>query len=206
MLGDPVSAGGPYQAVTLESVAELINGDRSSNYPSGDDLVEDGVLFLSTKNIQNGEINLTTCQFITPEKFRSLTRGKLRRHDIVITLRGTLGQCAEFDCDFETGFINAQMMIIRARDQLRPLYLRSFLSHPRTQALLQRDSSGSAVPQLTGKQIGELLIPIPPIEIQDEFSVRVGKIQKVALQSLLHDARLARLFSSLQHCAFAGEL
>jgi type I restriction enzyme S subunit len=84
MFGDPVSSGGPYQAVTLESVAELINGDRSSNYPSGDDLVEDGVLFLSTKNIQSGEIDLTTRQFITPEKFRSLTRGKLRRHDIVL--------------------------------------------------------------------------------------------------------------------------
>ncbi|MGC2222800.1 MAG: restriction endonuclease subunit S, partial [Methylocella sp.] len=59
MFGDPVSAGGPYQAVTLESVAELINGDRSSNYPSGDDLVEDGVLFLSTKNVQNGEIDMS---------------------------------------------------------------------------------------------------------------------------------------------------
>ena len=35
----------------VSDVAELINGDRSSNYPSGSDIVDDGVLFVSTKNI-----------------------------------------------------------------------------------------------------------------------------------------------------------
>lgn len=72
----------------LSDIAELINGDRSSNYPSGDDIKEAGILFLSTKNINNWRLALNKCQFITPEKFQTLSRGKLQRGDIVITLRG----------------------------------------------------------------------------------------------------------------------
>jgi type I restriction enzyme, S subunit len=129
--------------IRLSDVAQLINGDRSSNYPSGDDLVESGILFLNTKNIDGSGINLSECNFITEQKFRSLSQGKLKRHDLVITLRGTLGQCVEFDCRYETGFINAQMMIIRPAACLLPMYLREFIAHPRTQALLKRDSSGN---------------------------------------------------------------
>lgn len=102
----------------LHGVAELINGDRSSNYPSGDEIKSEGIPFLSTKNIKNGQLDLGSCQYITPEKFASLSRGKLKRNDIVITLRGTLGQAAIFDCEYETGFINAQMMIIRPKHGL----------------------------------------------------------------------------------------
>jgi type I restriction enzyme S subunit len=58
MFGDPASHTVRYPTPLLQSIAELINGDRSSNYPSGDDLVEEGILFLSTKNIENGEIDL----------------------------------------------------------------------------------------------------------------------------------------------------
>lgn len=204
MFGEPESTRYPTQQ--LESVSELINGDRSSNYPSGDDLVEEGILFLSTKNIDNGEVKLSECNFITPKKFDSLSRGKLRRHDLIITLRGTLGQCAEFNCKYETGFINAQMMIIRAHECVRPKYLHAYLSHPRTQALLQRDRSGSAVPQLTGKQVGQLIIPVPPIAAQDTFASRVAGIQHLARRKYSHKHELENLFSSLQFRAFQGEL
>ena len=99
----------------LRAVSELVNGDRSKSYPSGKDLVNEGVLFLNTKNISDSNLIFGEAAFITKEKFRSLTRGKLKRGDLVITLRGSIGQCAIFDCDYETGFINAQLMIIRPR-------------------------------------------------------------------------------------------
>jgi type I restriction enzyme, S subunit len=204
--GYPVAPEPQFPSVPLSRVADLINGDRSGNYPSGDDLVASGVLFLGTKNINGSEIDLSTCNFITEQKFRSLSQGKLRRHDLVITLRGTLGQCAEFDCSYETGFINAQMMIIRPRDRLLPKYLREFIAHPRTQALLKRDSSGSAIPQLTGRQVGELLVPVPPRDAQELFCRRASQVRAVLSYSVEHLAKLDTLFASLQHRVFTGEL
>jgi type I restriction enzyme S subunit len=90
--GDALENGEP-----LRNLAELINGDRSSNYPSGDDLVESGIAFLNTKTISDGRIDIEFANFISEEKFRSLSRGKLKRNNLVINLRDSLRKCAEFE-------------------------------------------------------------------------------------------------------------
>lgn len=190
----------------LSQVADLINGDRSSNYPSGDDLKEDGVLFLSTKNIRDWRLDLSKVQYITEEKFSSLTRGKLQHGDLVITLRGTLGQAAIFDCKFETGFINAQMMIIRPKSGIFPQYLLDFLALDRTQHELSKGQSGSAVKQLTAKQVGELPIVVPTEAEQLEYVNRIG-VHQTARSALIEQSdHFEALFASLQHRAFRGEL
>jgi type I restriction enzyme, S subunit len=195
-----------YPVATLRDVAELINGDRSGNYPSGDDLVDSGVLFLSTRNLNGDTLSLSNCNFITEAKFASLSRGKLKRHDLVITLRGTLGECVEFDCEYETGFINAQMMIIRPSERICATVLRAFIAHPRTAARLMQDRSGSAVPQLTAKQIGDLIVPVPPIGIQNQFSMRLKAVRQTVDAYTAHLRKLDDIFNALQHRAFRGEL
>lgn len=190
----------------LKDVAELINGDRSSNYPSGDDLKDEGVLFLSTKNIRDWRLALDKVLHITEEKFASLSRGKLQRGDLVITLRGTLGQAAIFDCEFETGFINAQMMIIRPKKGISSQYLLDFLSLDSTQHELNKGQSGSAVKQLTAKQVGELPVVVPSASQQSEYGSRIAAHQKSLMASKAHLQACETLFASLQHRAFRGEL
>lgn len=205
MFGDPV-APSDRLASRLIDIAELINGDRSSNYPSGDDIKDEGILFLNTTNIRDGELDFTKAQFITEAKFRSLSRGKLQRGDLVITLRGTLGQCALFDCEYETGFINAQMMIIRARKDVLPRFLREYISFPSVQAKLKRANSGSAVPQLTATQMKDMQILLPTLDNQKKFVQAVDTARSVQNEFVAHSNWLVGLFASLQHRAFQGEL
>jgi len=190
----------------LASAAKLINGDRSSNYPSGEDLVDDGILFLSTRNIVDGGIDLSHRQFITMDKFNSLGGGKLARGDVVITLRGSTGLSAVFDTEYETGFINAQLMIIRCNDHLLPQYLQKYLSLSSTQHRLKKEGSGSAVPQLTGAQMKEFKILVPPIDQQLAFIEAYADLQDHVSNALLGSRKLDSLFASLQHRAFRGEL
>ncbi|WP_054107797.1 restriction endonuclease subunit S [Novosphingobium sp. AAP83] len=58
MFGDPLALGG-INVTRLAEIAELINGDRSSNYPSGDDIKDAGIVFLNTTNIKNGELDFS---------------------------------------------------------------------------------------------------------------------------------------------------
>jgi type I restriction enzyme S subunit len=192
--------------VLLRAVAELINGDRSSNYPSGKDIVREGIIFLNTKNIEDSELVLANSAFITREKFASLSRGKLHRNDLIITLRGSIGQCAVFDCKYETGFINAQMMIIRPSAKILPKYLHCLILHPVVQNSLASTQSGSAVPQLTAKQIGELEIPLPPIEVQSKFTEISDEISRQRRRQRESLEASAALFGSLSQRAFRGEL
>jgi type I restriction enzyme S subunit len=190
----------------MSEVAELINGDRSANYPSGTDIVDQGVLFVSTKNIVQSKLNLDTSAFIREEKFKSLTRGKLKRSDLIVTLRGSVGQAAIFDCEHDTGFINAQLMIIRPGEEVQPNYLHHLFCHPQFQGELLAAQSGSAVPQLTAGQIGRMEIPVPPIDVQRRFDRQCVAVENLRTK-LANDSDSAKdLFAALSQRAFADNL
>jgi len=67
-------------------------------------------------------------------------------------------------------------------------------------------STGVAVRQLTGKQIGTLRIPLPPLPLQQSFAAAVEAIERQKARHREQLAGLDALFASLQHRAFRGEL
>jgi type I restriction enzyme S subunit len=206
MFGRPGDRASAVRQRPLGELAELINGDRSSNYPSGDDIVGEGILFLNTTNITPEGLDLATASYITEKKFASLTRGKLKQGDIVITLRGSLGQTAIFENAGDTGFINAQMMIIRPKKDIEARYLLQALQLDDMLAHFKKAGSGSAVPQLTAKQMSCLEIPVPDLVTQRTFGDRRQALRKVRTAAMLEKKKLDSLFSSLQHRAFSGKL
>lgn len=206
MFGRPGDLNGKVLQRPLAEIAELINGDRSSNYPSGDDLKSSGVLFLNTSCITPRGLDVSAANYISLEKFASLTRGKLSEGDIVITLRGSLGQAAVFEGCGETGFINAQMMIIRPRPAIESTFLLAALQLDDMMERYRRMGSGSAVPQLTSRQMADLPVPVPSYKDQLEFARRRKSIQ-LSFQRMQSDCELIDgLFASLQSRAFSGQL
>ncbi|MBI5981955.1 restriction endonuclease subunit S [Clostridium perfringens] len=150
-----------WQIKNLEDISYLIDGDRSSRYPGEKDIVEHGILFLSTQNIIDSKIVYKNCKFITEEKFDELSKGKLQKNDLIITLRGSIGNVAKFNGDiYETGFINAQIMIIRSND-INPTYLSKYLISVKSQKQITSISSGSAQPQLTKSELKKLKVIVP---------------------------------------------
>lgn len=152
----------------LGDINNLIDGDRSSNYPSPNEIVDRGILFLSTSNIKDNKLVYDECKFITQEKFNSLRKGKLEKDDLIITLRGTIGSVAKFNGDeYNTGFINAQMLIIRGLEIL-PSYLWKYLISDISKKQIEIISSGSAQPQLTKKDLNNLKIAVPSRDEQEK--------------------------------------
>ncbi len=204
MFGDPVTNSKGWDVSQLGHISIFENGDRSGKYPSGSDIVEDGMLFLNTKNIKNNILDLKVINFITIEKFQSLSRGHLHQGDLVITLRGTLGNCAIFNCEYETGFINAQIMIIRPSDVVTSDFLHAFITTVAVNSLMQRMGQGAAVPQLTAKQISELRIYVPPMDKQKKFAQIKRKL--LSLLSTYEWSNQINIFASISQKAFAGQL
>ncbi|WP_019602768.1 restriction endonuclease subunit S [Teredinibacter turnerae] len=204
MFGDPVTNPKGWEVRQLGELADFENGDRSSNYPSGDEIVQSGVLFLSTKNIVSDNLNLRSTQYITEEKYNSLSRGKARKGDLIITLRGTLGSCCIFDCEYDRAFINAQMMIIRPLDNIRGIFLHDLLASKAIKSHFQSIGQGAAVPQLTAKQLKEILIPLPQMDLQIKYETA-----RTAALSVLEKMSISLgkgLFEALSQKAFSGEL
>jgi type I restriction enzyme, S subunit len=156
----------------------LIDGDRSDNYPSQEFVSQvktetHQILFLSTSNFKNNRLDLQNAQFITKDKFNSLSKGKLIDDDLVITLRGSIGNIIRFQSKIETGFINAQMLIIRNQKfntVLSTNFLYTLLCADIYQKSMLCLSSGSAQPQLPVKDLKRLNILLPPLPEQEKIA------------------------------------
>ena len=150
---------------------KIIDGDRSSRYPKRKEMVSKGVLFLSTPALVDGSIDTLSSNFITQEKFNSISKGRLENFDIVMTTRGTIGKLAFFksSLEFPTGLINAQMLILRADPEfVRPKYLFYLMGSDKYQSQMKSFSSGSAQPQIPITDLKKTALSFPSIEIQDQ--------------------------------------
>lgn len=164
--------------VRLGNITTLINGDRSSKYPSDLDIQHVGIPFINAKNIINDRIDLKTIiNFITEEKFMSLNSGKLLNNDIVFVLRGSVGKHGIFyiDAEYKTGFINAQLIIIRSI-MIVTKYLNYIFDTEYFIKLLNDNATGSAVKQLPHNILANFPIPLPPLKEQERIVKKVDEL------------------------------
>lgn len=162
-----------WKKVNLDnSVVEIIDGDRGGNYPKQDEFFDKGYcLFLNTGNVTVSGFNFEKTQFVTKEKDGLLRKGKLRRNDIILTTRGTVGNVAYYDnsVPFENVRINSGMVVLRIDSEQKELYTKYFY-HFLKSALFKKQvlshASGSAQPQLPIKDMKQIELTLPPFETQ----------------------------------------
>lgn len=188
-----------WEVKKLKYLAEIIDGDRGSEYPNDKDLVDNGILFLSGDNLKSNGFNYSKVRFISEEKFAKLGRGKVLKNDIITSVRGTIGSAGLFSGEvYEQAFINAQMMIIRPRKILDSKFLFYFTKTKAWKLCLDYFAYGTAQQQLSNKILMQLPIAVPGLKIQhqvikylDNKINTVDKIieQKEQLTSMLEQQR-----------------
>lgn len=78
--------------------------------------------------------------------------------------------------NYTTGFICAQMLIIRLRDLRLLEYIFSVISAPYYLQILESKITGTAVRQLPAKEIAQMLIPIPPYQEQIRINQAISDL------------------------------
>lgn len=209
MFGDPVTNPKGWEKVELQNCIKFINGDRSKNYPSGDDLKENGILFLSSREIVDFKLSLKNSNFITFEKFNNLSQGKVVKNDILLVLRGNgLGKCCVYDSnEYETAFINAQMVILRTNQRI--ILPHFVIAQIKTKSLFKELKSlgaSSAQPQLSVQNAKRLKIIKPELNLQEKFCEQIEIIESQKSQAEQSLQKAEELFQSLLQKAFKGEL
>lgn len=153
---------------------DIIDGDRGKNYPHKDELWEYGYcLFLSAGNVTNNGFAFSNNQFITLEKDKILRNGKLRRNDIVITTRGTVGNVGFYNSSvpYENVRINSGMLIVRCSgEDVVPEYLYNVLRSKAFKMQIKSIQTGSAQPQLPKSHFSKMMISVPDIETQKKIA------------------------------------
>ena len=165
-----------WEWVRLGDLCELLNGDRSSNYPNKNEYVVCGVAWINTGHIRpDGFLDEKTMNYITEEKYNSLGNGKIHKFDLVYCLRGaTFGKVARVE-PFEKGAIASSLMIIRPiLSQMRDFLYRC-LKTDFAMNQLRKFDNGSAQPNLAAKDVSRYFVPLPPLTEQQRI---VEKVQE----------------------------
>lgn len=198
-----------------KTLVEIIDGDRGVNYPKASDFNEEGhCLFLNTKNVRPDGFEFESTMFINKEKDGKLRKGKLKRNDVVMTTRGTIGNIGLYsdNIEFENIRINSGMLIFRVNQkQLLPSFLFELLRSHIVKEQIKKHTSGAAQPQLPIKTIVNFSIPVPvSVEKQQSIVDTITRLygQTQCLESVYWRklAALDELKKALLHRAFSGEL
>ena len=198
-----------------EVFLKIVDGDRGSHYPKKSDFQESGYcLFLNTKNVRPNGFDFETCMFIDQEKDTVLRKGKLKRRDVLLTTRGTIGNIAIYDetVTYDEIRINSGMIILRPNEtKVLAEYLFEVLRSRFVKEQIDKKTSGAAQPQLPIKTLVTISFPVPKsLEAQKELTQWLKRLEikaislKANYQSKLTD--LDELRKSLLQKAFAGEL
>ena len=172
---------GEWKSVALaDAPVEIIDGDRGKNYPKQHDFLEAGFcLFLNAGNVTADGFNFSTCAFVSSDRDQRLGKGKLTRHDVVLTTRGTVGNTAHFSetVAHEHIRINSGMVILRASEVGLHHHFLYFVTgsqhfHSQVRAL----STGSAQPQLPIRDIEKIEIPLPSLPEQIAIAHILGTL------------------------------
>jgi len=214
-LFDALGSESEIRSMSDVSILSMIDGDRGKNYPKKSDFLKDGhCLFLSTKNVRPDGFLFDEIMFIDEERDNLLRKGKLRRNDVVMTTRGTIGNLALFDesVEFDNIRINSGMLILRPNiEAIYPSYLFEILRSGIVKRQIEQKVSGAAQPQLPIKTLNSFTFPVPKnIEAQKETVEKIKTIELNINKSLeFYKQKLCKLDElkkSLLQKAFSGEL
>ena len=155
---------------TIGEMAEIIDGDRGKNYPQQHEFLDEGYcLFLNTGNVTKVGFSFDSNQFISKEKCDLLRKGKLQRHDIVYTTRGTVGNAAYYSdsIPYEHVRINSGMVIIRPKEAIVCTeFLYQILKSDYYRPFFRKHCTGSAQPQLPIKNFSTIELDLPDLPVQ----------------------------------------
>lgn len=164
--------------------------------------VESGLPFITAKNVKMHRMSFDTLEYISKETYdRVMTRGFPRIGDVVFTTEAPLGNVCRIPF-IETDFYIGQRIITMQTERLEPAYLEYALSSGEFKRKIAEKSSGSTVTGIRSKLLEQLTIPVPPRELQEQFTAFVEQTDKskVAVQKALDEAQL--LFDSLMQKYF----
>ena len=198
----------------LESVAQILNGDRGKNYPAKSRLHDSGIPFVSAINVERGVVSETNMLYMTEDQYDLLNAGKLEHGDMVFCIRGSLGKFGIFP--FERGAIASSLVIVRPIDSIgiSVKYLSALFDSALTTASIKRFNNGTAQPNLSAANFQSFLYPIPPLAEQRRIVERVSELMPLVEEyGGLEDAREAldaalpgRLRKSVLQLAVQGGL
>jgi type I restriction enzyme S subunit len=178
--------------------------------PTRDILVGQGVGYLQSLHIKNGQVVFDRPYYVTAEWSATHQKSVLREGDLLIVQTGDLGQCCAVGVE-HVGFNCHALIIVRLKPQYGPgAFLSAFLRSHFGQAALLSAQTGALLPHLECGKVREILVPFPPVEEQHRIISRMdtltSQIDAVASKTREQISKFHEYRTALISAAVTGKI
>ena len=206
MFGDPVSNPKGWDMKIMASVCEKINvGFVGICEPYYTDK-EIGIPMIRTGNLGEGFLRYDKMKYVTKEFHLKQRKSQIFKNDILIARHGDNGKAVLYNGEFDEANCLNIIILRPAKGLLNGTFNVNMLNNESTRNNILGKTGGATQKVVNTKEIQKLIVPLPPINLQNQFAERVAIIeeQKAIAQKSLEQSE--ELFNSLLQKAFKGEL
>ena len=167
-----------YQIEKLGAVCRKIT-DGTHKTPT---YLDEGITFISAKNIVNGELDFTDIKHISEEEYQEIQkRCQTDIFDILLSKSGSLGSPVIVKTKEKLGLFESLAVLKYDRDRLLPEFLCEQLKTDRVQRQFKTGTKGVAIKHLHLGVIADTDIIVPPLDEQKTFAAFVAEVDKSKL-------------------------
>lgn len=204
LFGDPSSNPKSWSIHLLGAITEKITDGEHLN----PEFSLTGMPIVMAGNVLEASIEFAETKFVEislGERFRKKCNPE--RGDLLIVSRGaTIGRMCAVDTDNVFCLMGSVILMKIKKEKLNTAFVSGLLKHQVMRSALYKTSGSSAQQAIYLKDLKNLPVILPPIQLQHQFAEHVAAIEQLKLAHRKSLSELDALFASLQHRAFRGEL
>ena len=164
-----------------------------------------GEKFLRIQNVGRNRLLQNDMALVDPPDTQEAIRTKVRPNDLLISITADLGRTAVIPENFGIGYINQHLALVRLNG-IVPLFISEFLKSEGGRLQFNSMNRSGVKSGLNFDNIKSLIIPVPPLEMQEEFAF-LYKRYETNSERLIKASTIAEdLCSSLSQRAFSSRL
>ena len=185
MFGDPMNE----ENWECASLSEVTNKIGSGATPRGgrESYRKDGITLIRSMNVHDGYFEYKELAHISELQAAQLDNVMVEENDVFINITGaSVARSCIVPNEILPARVNQHVAIIRCDEKrLNPVFANNmFLNDSFKKNLLKMGESGGATRQaITKQQLEQLVVIVPPLELQNQFAAFVRQVDKLKFET-----------------------
>lgn len=183
MFGDPVQNTKGWNIDTCKNLTSKI-GSGATPKGGRESYGTEGISLIRSMNVYNNRFEYKDLAYITDEQADKLSNVTIEENDVLLNITGaSVARCCAVPKELIPARVNQHVAIVRCKDRLLPEFLCSMFTEDSYQRLLWSiaTSGGATREAITKQQIEDLILIVPPIELQQQFVDFCKQVNKLKL-------------------------
>lgn len=170
--------------------------------------VAEGYPLVTSKNIINGQIDITNVSYISKEDYEAINRrSNVDNGDILMPMIGTIGGPVVVNKEFEFAIKNVALIKFYEDSKVMPTYIRYILDSNLFKQYVEKENRGGTQKFISLGNIRSFLIPLVSLDKQQEITTILNKLsqiiknrkEQIGLLDDLVKSRFVEMFDTLNN-------